>query len=253
MFRMLKLRPPNGWQAVAWELAIVTLGVLIALGAQQWAEARSWRAKASAARAALRTELADHHDYAVEWRIVAPCINAQLDAAERRILTSGSRLDPAPLYAEDYYDEDPYPFAIRTPSRPWGDSVWQATNAGGVSSYLSDDERLELGTHYEQANIMDAQDKRIAQLAFKLTVMAKPIDLDPGVKMALLQQVGELRGHNGWMIFRAGQQVEDIVKLGMVPPLKETEEFLARSGTVKFCREQGHPMLPLAKALIPAP
>ena len=35
MFRLLKLRPPHGWNAVALELAIVPLGVLIALGAQQ--------------------------------------------------------------------------------------------------------------------------------------------------------------------------------------------------------------------------
>ena len=38
MFRLLKVRPPNGWNAVAWELVIVTLGVLLALGAQQMAE-----------------------------------------------------------------------------------------------------------------------------------------------------------------------------------------------------------------------
>jgi hypothetical protein len=35
MFTLLKLKPPHGWNAVAWELAIVTLGVLIALAAQQ--------------------------------------------------------------------------------------------------------------------------------------------------------------------------------------------------------------------------
>ena len=38
MFRLLKLKQPHGWNAVAWELGIVTLGVLIALGAQQVAE-----------------------------------------------------------------------------------------------------------------------------------------------------------------------------------------------------------------------
>ena len=43
MFRMLKLNPPHGWRAVAWELAIVTAGVLIALGVQQWAEERNWQ------------------------------------------------------------------------------------------------------------------------------------------------------------------------------------------------------------------
>ena len=37
MFRLLKLKPPHGWSAVAWELAIITLGVRIALAAQQLA------------------------------------------------------------------------------------------------------------------------------------------------------------------------------------------------------------------------
>ena len=31
MFRLLKLKPPHGWNAVGWELGIVTLGVVIAL------------------------------------------------------------------------------------------------------------------------------------------------------------------------------------------------------------------------------
>ena len=31
MFRMLRLKPPHGWNAVAWELSVVVLGVLIAL------------------------------------------------------------------------------------------------------------------------------------------------------------------------------------------------------------------------------
>lgn len=35
MFRLLMLKPPHGWSAVGWELAIVTVGVLIALAAQQ--------------------------------------------------------------------------------------------------------------------------------------------------------------------------------------------------------------------------
>ena len=32
MFKSLKLKPPHGWNAVVWDLAIVTVGVLIALG-----------------------------------------------------------------------------------------------------------------------------------------------------------------------------------------------------------------------------
>ena len=60
MFRLLKLKPPpHGWNAVAWELAIVTLGVLIALAAQQIVADIHDREAVAQLRSALRAELAD--------------------------------------------------------------------------------------------------------------------------------------------------------------------------------------------------
>ncbi len=83
-------------------------------------------------------------------------------------------------------------------------------------------------------------------------MLTKPIDLDAGVRMLLLQQIGEMRGHNHWMIIHTGQLVDYIVQLRMSAPREEVENFLTRSGTVRFCRSHGYPMLPLAKAF-PAP
>ena len=57
MFRLMKLKPPHGWSAVVWELGIVTLGVLIALAAQQIAESLSWRQKVDAALGDMNDEL----------------------------------------------------------------------------------------------------------------------------------------------------------------------------------------------------
>jgi hypothetical protein len=57
VFRLLKLKPPHGWAAVAWELAIVTLGVLIALGAQQIVEDIHWRSEMREFRRAVRAEI----------------------------------------------------------------------------------------------------------------------------------------------------------------------------------------------------
>lgn len=57
MFRLLRLKPPHGWNAVVWELAIVTLGVLIALAAQQIVEALHDRSIAAETRADLTDEL----------------------------------------------------------------------------------------------------------------------------------------------------------------------------------------------------
>src|SRR5690242_5308760 len=146
MFRLLKLRPPHGWNAVAWELAIVTVGVLIALGAQQWAN--DWNAgrNAEAAEQALRTELGDHYASSVEWRMVHPCLLAQMAQLQQRVMQSGDRLQPAPLFSEAAFNS----FVIRMPSKEYASSAWRAAIADGVTSNLDPALREELSQHYEQ-------------------------------------------------------------------------------------------------------
>ena len=60
MFRLFKLKPPHGWNAVAWELGIVTVGVLIALAAQQLVDDMHWRGELRDFRKAVRTEISNN-------------------------------------------------------------------------------------------------------------------------------------------------------------------------------------------------
>ena len=59
MFRLLKLKPPHGWNAVAWELGIVTLGVVIALAAQQIVDDLHWRGELREFRKAVKAEISN--------------------------------------------------------------------------------------------------------------------------------------------------------------------------------------------------
>ncbi|HZB69532.1 MAG TPA: hypothetical protein VE403_04125, partial [Sphingomicrobium sp.] len=58
LFRLMRLRPPHGWPAVWWELTIVTLGVLIALTADQVVRALHSRATVAEFRRAADKEIA---------------------------------------------------------------------------------------------------------------------------------------------------------------------------------------------------
>jgi len=78
MFRLLKLKPPHGWNAVAWELFIVTLGVLIALGAQQAAESVKQSREAADTRAALTNEIKETLAVLELRRTAQPCIDKRL-------------------------------------------------------------------------------------------------------------------------------------------------------------------------------
>ena len=122
-------KPLHGWREFLGEVGIIVVGVLIALGAEQVVEMIGWRDRASSARQSLRGELADHYEDAVEWRTVEPCIDAQLDRLETGLMASGDRVQPATAFHEH---ESSWTFALRVPSRPYPDSVWQSVLAEGV-------------------------------------------------------------------------------------------------------------------------
>src|SRR5262249_12432791 len=95
MFRLLKLTPPHGWNAVGWELGIVTLGVLIALAAQQLVDTIHRRSDVAQLVAALRLELSDDRSRWEHIRGADVCTLLRLDALERwsRTAPAGATLD----------------------------------------------------------------------------------------------------------------------------------------------------------------
>lgn len=249
MFRMLKLRPPNGWQAVGWELAIVTLGVLLALAAQQWAEGRTWRAKAINATVALKEEVAAHYGWSVEWRAVAPCIVAQIDRLQKRVLASGERLEPAPVYAEPGFRG----FVVRVPSKEYDDTVWEATISDGVSSHLDPALRRELSAHYAQVRFMIDLTARNNVDYQRIRSLGRPLPLDASVRFSLLERLDEMRGRAEFMDLLSGQMIDHVINAKMVPPPNVARDAVMRWGTFRFCRAQGFPTRSLAEAMTPVP
>ena len=75
---MFKVSPPHGWRAVWWELGVVTLGVLIALAAQQLVETLHERRVADETRAAIRAEFNDNLTSLVLRSRAAPCVAQRL-------------------------------------------------------------------------------------------------------------------------------------------------------------------------------
>lgn len=78
MFRLLRLKPPHGWNAVGWELGIVTLGVLIALAAQQLVEVMHDRSVAAQTRAEMTDEINSDLMSIALRQSAEPCIDRRL-------------------------------------------------------------------------------------------------------------------------------------------------------------------------------
>lgn len=248
MFRLLRVRPPNGWPAVWWELAIVTLGVLIALIVQQWADGRAWAGKAEATRAALREELAQHYSWSVEWRAVAPCMLAQIERLRRRVLASGATLEPAPVFRNANFS-----FVLRLPSKEYGRSVYEAALADGVMQRFGPDFRRELNSHYAQVDFLEAMTRQNGGDYQELFGLSRAIPLDPGVRFELLRTLDRLAGRIEYMDLLSGQLIDHVANVGMVPAAAGVRHDVERFGTWSFCRGQRLPLRTFRQAMTPVP
>jgi len=248
VFRLLKLRPPSGWSTVVWELAIVTLGVLLALAAQQWVENRTVRGKVEASIAALRDELAEHYGYAVEFRTVYPCIKAQLGRLRERVLLSGLVMEPVPIYREARNE-----YVVRIPSKVFPTAVWDAAVNDGLIQRYEPSIRRQLGGHYK--SLEPIQDATWANNESEqgLSALAHRLPLDPVVRYSIVKDIEQLNARLENMDVLHGQIIDYVQKVGMLPPAEEARAVTERYGTYRFCKAQGLPMRSFKEAMEAVP
>lgn len=248
MFRMLKLKPPHGWNAVAWELVIVTVGVLMALFLQQWTEDAASRTKTARARAAIRDEVREHYLNAVEWRTFSPCVSGQLERIEGRILDSASPLKPIEIHRIGTVR-----VAVMAPGRIYDASAWQGAISEGTAFQLTDAERRKLTNEHWMADKMDKMGDEWADADQDLLAATRPIQLDPGVKLALLNAIDRMQARNDRMSLRAAEIMFWAEKLGAAPSAHEVQDDLRQNSQEMyfFCKEQRLPTRDLKTALDP--
>ena len=183
MFRLLKLKPPNGWSAVGWELAIVTLGVLIALGAQQLVEGMQWRRDVAGFRDSVREEIANNlGTYPFRAKQKA-CINRRLDELQQWL---DSWRDGGPLRLTG-------PIGIPA-SRVINTSVWQSRDLG-TFAHMPRAEKEEYANLYDQFanNEVHRLDERNAWIEIASFDHAKILDHQDQIRLQGLISRARLR------------------------------------------------------------
>lgn len=247
MFRMMKLNPPNGWRAVGWELAIVTLGVLIALAAQQWVEARSWADRAEKAKAAINDQFSEHIVNAIEWRLVEPCVAAQLDQLTGSVANPAETLRPAKIVDERFGR------VLRAPARNNLTNHYEAATADGAVTYLPPALRSDYAGTVNQSRLVTAFGEEFQQLAGELTVMATQLRLDPGVRFELQKRIERARQLNNVLGVIHRQNANRLIRAGVRPSDEQIQRRVRESGSVAVCRELGLPLRPSSELFRDSP
>jgi len=235
MFRLMRLRPPNGWQAVGWELVIVTVGVLIALGAQQLAEDRQGHSRALASVAAVEAELATDAGVFEERVIQQVCEERRL-AEVRAIIVAARSTRRLPRVTG----------IGKSITRPTLRTAWEEAQYSEVLDRWPQQERIGIGTIYSQQEPSDATTLRETAQWLKLQSMMEMMagSLSDSDLSLLADVIGELTFLSWANGIDARQLVEYITARGIKPTY---DIVLDKPGSIADVRAQ------VAKSLICQP
>ena len=212
MFRLIRLNPPNGWNAVAWELAIVVIGVLIALGAQQAVEEFRWRDEVRQTEDALTIEIAEAVVHASERQMVRRCLSDRLAHLIGKVSSSDGLWagDPLPLGRTAIGVTTTTPAAYRTPNRPWSDDVWVATQNGGVFSHMRRERLAAFAKVYARMRGLREVNKLEHQIFPELLYLSFDTQIDAPARQRAFATLGRLDWLNGTILLDGERLIEEV-------------------------------------------
>jgi hypothetical protein len=211
-------KPLHGWRALAGEVGIIVLGVLIALGAGQVVETIHWRESVSQMREAMRSELAVDRMRAEVNLAQDPCISTRLDSILRWAST-------APLSARIARAELPMLWNYHT-------SAWDITKTSPAASHFSLKEQLMYAGAYdaianEQRYLFDEQ-ASWAELVATLASADQPTSRD-----RVEREVASARLHLAAREVNGRSLLERFDQLGIEP---DPRGLNSRTDVHQLCR-----------------
>lgn len=232
-------KPLHGWRAFFGEIAVIVIGVLIALTAEELVTAWTWHHKVAVGEKALAAEQGDNFVYLAENVTVARCVDAQLAQLADRLIQRGRAWKPVPSIEDRGVSG-----VIRAPWRSMGTGAWAAIVSEGASTHLSRARQQANIQLYTQASEWAPNEVAMRAAIDRLRVLSEPVDLDARSRIDLLQQISSLRGLMQNNALLARQMLVHIDYAGHMPATAYVNEWLApaHSGTIAYCKRKGLPL-----------
>ncbi len=150
-------KPLHGWRALAGEVGIIVLGVLIALGFEQLVDAWRWRDKIDRAENAMRIELADDNGPQAFARVL---IGGCLDQQIKKIRDGAGTAPPDQLRQ--------WAMAYSPPFRTWDSEAWKVLIASDTGSHMGPDRLIAWSAPYRIIPALSEEDQREARMVMDL-------------------------------------------------------------------------------------
>jgi len=191
----------HDWRDFLREIAIIVIGVAIALAAGEAVDDWNWRQEVATVKDSLDDELAATLFAARERIKIADCQRLTLDRLDHLV------------------DQARGTLLIRhTPvsrNRVWGSSAWEAAVASGAIAHMDHDTRNAYSTLFSFVRLFRELNLRQEELWARIGAYRRPRILTDESRTRFVEAVSELRSLTGTMNNAAAQFVEAAKPLGI--------------------------------------
>jgi len=204
-------KPWHDWRENAREVAIVIVGVLIALLAQEVVQGWEWKHKVDVAEAAMREELlSDDGPQIYQRAVMHPCVIARLDAIRAAVESGRSRQEIA--HAIDGYWVD-----FRTFDR----LALDAANSSDVAAHMPPDELGAMTNVYQAMPLLERTNAQEATDLARLRAFRRSGgSVSDPEKDRALEAVEALRNDEQIIWIRTKAKLPILLRIGPLDPAR---------------------------------
>lgn len=203
-------KPLHGWRQFAGEIAIIVIGVLIALGAENLIERWHWREEADTANEAFRDELLSAAGVAYERLIIQPCLQGRIRQLSDQLGENTRLWKASPMAGRNKLYVNVMPVVYRAPTRPLPTDGWKNALGNGTLNHLPSAHVRQLSALYNQLSEFEVLQSEEAKAAASLTPLGFDRALDDDSRTNMLASLAEVDRINSLMALDASQMIEAV-------------------------------------------
>ena len=197
--------PIHGWRALAGEMGVIIVSVLIALGAQQLVEWRDWNQKAASTEEAIKAELGIAAMMGHERRMIQPCLQGKIRELANKLTASDGAWGASPMNASSALYSNVLPPAYRAPSRVFLSDAWTIAMADGTVNYLPSSRVHQYSELYSQVDHMRQLQEEEQKAGASLAPLSYNGRLDDRTRAEMIARLAEVDRINSAMALDSEQ------------------------------------------------
>ena len=190
----------QGWRKIAGEIAIIVVGVVIALGLDQYVQARQWRQQVTQSEEAFQGELAQGAQDSYERLVIQPCLQGRIAELAKQLNRDEPRWSALPMTLSSKYYRNVLPVVYRPPYRTVFMDAWRNALADGTLNHLTSEHSAQLSGLYKAREEFGRLQQEELEAAARLTPLAYDRPLDANGRREMLTVLASIDRTNTLLI-----------------------------------------------------